>query len=102
MHYSEYNNSRVGSACNFATLSTYNAGSGVGRGDGSGLMGNPPMMRGSADTSGFYLVPNYTAPGYDTLTHQKAGSCSGHFNITNAYGANADKCDTKYSRSICK
>ena len=101
MNYSEYNNSNVGSACNFATLSTYNASAGVGRGNGRGMMGNPPMMRGAADTSGFYLVPNYTAPGYDTLTHQTQGSCSGHFNITNAYGSNSNNCATKYMRKIC-
>lgn len=48
-----------------------------------------------------YVVPNYSAPGYNTLTGTAAPSCSGYFSITNAYGAGAAQCAQGYSSLAC-
>lgn len=99
MSYHEYNAVATSAPCAHATLSTYNM---TNKNNATnGMMGSAPMNPQSANVSGFYLVPNYQAPGYDTLTHGGKGSCSGFFNITNAYGANADKCSTQFLRKIC-
>jgi hypothetical protein len=92
---SEYSNQTVGSACSFATLNTYNHGM------KNGLMNQVPAPMNSLQTSGVYIVPNYTAPGYDTLT-KGGSSCSGFLNITDAYGKNAQKCSQKYLKKICQ
>tara|TARA_Y100000389_G_scaffold123524_2_gene120844 strand:- start:1714 stop:2013 length:300 start_codon:yes stop_codon:yes gene_type:complete len=98
MNYHEYNAVNTSAPCAHATLSTYNQTSGNNM---NGNMGSPPMSSVASNVSGFYLVPNYQAPGYDALTHGGKGSSSGFFSITHAYGANADKCSTKYLRKIC-
>jgi len=91
MQYTEYNNSAVSSGgCNYASLARYNANKGV-----SGI----PVPR--TNVSGVYLVPTYGAPGYNTLTHNSAPSCSGFFNINTAYGQNANNCNTQYVKSMC-
>lgn len=54
-------------------------------------------------SSGVMIVPNYSGPSYDALTHgQKTPSCSGYFNITNAYPMNANgQCNQQYSQLRC-
>lgn len=90
---SEYNNSTVGAACSYATLTHYNNSNGQLR---------VPTDR-TRSTAGYYVVPTYgLGAGYNSLTHgQKMGSCSGFFNITNAYGKNANNCNTQYVRTLC-
>jgi len=90
---SEYNNSTVGAACSYATLSHYNS-------NGQLKVPVPNRTKGG---SGFYLVPSFgLGAGYNTLQHgEKTGTCSGFFNITNAYGKNANNCNTTYVRSLC-
>ncbi len=90
---SEYNNSTVGAACSYATLSHYNS-------NGQLKVPVPDRTRG---VSGAYVVPSYgLGYGYNALTHgQKMGTCSGFFNITNAYGKNANNCNTQYVRTLC-
>ena len=89
----EYNNNSVaGSSCSYANLSNYNNGS-----QGT----NPPVS--ASVISGVYVVPEYSSPGYNTLSHNSNGpSCSGYFNIQNAYGANANNCSTKYVQKLCQ
>ena len=89
---SEYTNSTVnGSGCSYAILARYNNGS-------QGM--SPPVP--ATTVSGVYIVPQYSAPGYNTLSHGAAPSCSGYFNIQNAYGANACSCATKYVQKLCQ
>ena len=90
---SEYNNSTVGAACSYTTLSNYNS---------NGQL-KVPVPRSTRTVSGMYVVPTYgLGAGYASLTHgQKTGSCSGFFNITNAYGKNANNCNTQYVRTLC-
>ena len=90
----EYNNSTVGAACGYSTLSSYN--------NSGGLAGIPIPDRVKG-VSNYYVVPHYgLGYGYNALTHgQNAGSCSGFFNITNAYGRNANNCNTRYVRTLC-
>jgi hypothetical protein len=89
----EYNNSSVGSACNFATLGNYNS---------NGQLA-VPVPHTTHGTSGAYVVPVFGAGlGYDALTHgNNVGSCSGFFNITKAYGAGAQNCNPQYQKSLC-
>ena len=91
---SEYSNQTVGSACSFATLNTYNS-----RKPGNINPVMPDMN--TLQTAGVYIVPNYSAPGYDTLT-KGGSSCSGFLNITDAYGKNAQNCSQKYLKKICQ
>ena len=89
---SEYNNNAVGaSACAYATLSHYN--------NGSQGLSHIPQIRGQVN--GVYVVPNYSVPGYDALTHNAPPSCSGFFNITSAYGQGANNCNTQYVKKLC-
>ena len=83
-----------GNSCSYVNLSNYNSSS-------AGTMGHPDS--GSRSTvTGSYVVPNYGAIGYSALTHDSSvPSCSGYFNITSAYGQNADTCNTTYSMSPC-
>jgi len=80
-----------GSSCSYATLSHYNNGS-------KGMQ--PPVPRGT--TSGAYIVPAYGAPGYGTLMHGAAPSCSGFFNISDAYKSNGGNCNTKFVKKLCQ
>jgi hypothetical protein len=92
----------VGAGCNYAQLGAYNLGF-------RGI--RPPVPLTSV--SGYYVVPAYSAPGYDTLTHgPPGGGCCGsgsggnYFNIGRAYGQSAGSgsgfCNTKYMGSICQ
>lgn len=89
---SEFNNSTVnGSACAYANLNNYN----------NGVQGMRPPVPAST-VSGQYIVPNYGAPGYNTLMHNNAPSCSGYFNIQSAYGNDGSGCNTQYSTKLCR
>ena len=77
-----------GSSCAYAPLGNYN---------GEYSMGVP--AQGSV-SSGSYIVPSWGAIGYDSLT-STVPSCSGYYNITNAYGADAGSCQTTYRTSLC-
>ena len=90
--YSETTEPSVGApACAYATLAKYNQGS-VGM--------KPQVTPGTV--SGHYIVPSYSAPGYNTLTHGRtAPSCSGFFNITNAYKGAEGACNQKFVRKLC-
>lgn len=85
----------IGAGCNYAQLGSYNLGF-------RGI--RPPVPVTSV--SGYYVVPAYSAPGYDTLTHGSPGGCgsssSGYFSIGKAYGSGAGSCNTKYVGSICQ
>jgi len=86
---SEYNNTSQGAPCSFASLGNYNA-------DYS-LNGVPAQGR---VVSGKFIVPQYNAIGYDSLTSPVL-SCSGYGNITTAYGKDASSCQTTYRTSLC-
>ncbi len=96
---SEVNSS---SACNYTTLGHYNhvnAGT-MEHARASGSAHN--IGPGGQRNMGIYVVPVWGAPGYDTLTHgNQVGTCSGHFNITQAYGANAASCNTRFVERLC-
>ena len=80
------------SACNFATLSNYNS-------NGQLKVPIPSRTRGAI---GAQVVPSFgLGYGYDALTHGQAPTCSGYWNITNAYGKNANNCNTMYVRTLC-
>lgn len=82
-----------GSSCSYTSLSNYNSSA-------PGTLGSPAVKRSSV--SGSYVVPNYSAIGYDALTHNNAPpSCNGYFNISNAYGADAGSGKTNYRMSPC-
>jgi hypothetical protein len=85
----------VGAGCTYAQLGTYSLGF-------QGI--RPPVPLTSV--SGYQVVPAYSAPGYDTLTHGSSSGgcgCSGgnYFQISQAYGQNAGNCATKYTGSLC-
>ena len=88
----EYSNSKVGPACSYKTLSNYN-------GSSPGTMVTPRAN----STSGYYVVPTYEAPGYDTLTnpHGGSGNCNGFFSIDSAYGSGAANCNQQYTKMLC-
>lgn len=85
----------------YASLGNYNGGQCM-----RGI--KPPVP--TTNVSGFYIVPAYSAPGYDTLTHGTGGSdgCGGnsssssYFSIGRAYGYGAGSCNTQYMGSICQ
>jgi len=61
-------------------------------------MDNPPP-NGSQNNFGFYIVPTYDTPGYNTLTYDNAGGCSNSLSITDAYGgSSANKCNQQYKK----
>lgn len=96
---SEVNSS---SACNYTTLGHYNAvNAGTmehARASASGHRGLGP----GGERAGVYVVPVWGAPGYDTLTHgNQVATCSGHFTISQAYGANATNCHTRFVERLC-
>lgn len=89
---SEYSGATVGSAgCNYTNLDCY--------------LGSNSMMAPSAwnakTAPGVYVTPNYSAIGYDALTHGSSGSCNSYFNIESAYGAGAAGCNTTYTNRLC-
>ena len=80
-----------GSGCAYASLSHYN--------NGAKSLGLPT----AGQPSGHYVVPKFGAPGYDTLQHgSDVPSCSGYFNIANAYRKNAGQCNQQYMRKLCQ
>ena len=82
-----------GASCSYANLSNYNSSS-------DGTLSSPAFRAGVS--SGHYLVPQYGAVGYQTLTHDSVDpTCNGYFNIQNAYGADADNCNTQFASSDC-
>jgi hypothetical protein len=89
----EYNNQTVGASCSYATLSRYNS-------NGQLAVPVPERTRG---VSGAYVVPSFgLGHGYNSLTHgRKTGTCNGFFNITSAYGKNANNCNTQFVRTLC-
>lgn len=85
------NGSELG--CNYARLGAYTAGF-------RGIRPPVPMTT----VSGYYVVPTYSAPGYDALTHGRRGcGCSGrpYFQVGQAYGYGAENCSTRYMGSLC-
>ena len=85
---SEYSKPSVGgSACAYTQLGCY-------------LGSNPTMPPvNPGTTQGMYVVPNYSAIGYDALTHGNNGSsCGSYFNINDAYGTNFN---TGFSTRLC-
>ncbi len=87
----------VGAGCNYAQLGSYSLGF-------QGI--RPPVPLTSV--SGYQVVPAYSAPGYDTLTHGSSaggtGGCKGgsYFQIEQAYGESGNCAATKYLGSICQ
>lgn len=85
------------SGCNYARLGAYAAGF-------RGIRPPVPMTT----VAGYYVVPSYSAPGYDTLTHGPPEyGCNGnsggpYFSIGKAYGYGAENCSTQYMGSICQ
>ena len=89
------------SGCNFITLGNYNST-------------NPGTMQHSRVSSSgrqyglgsikedIHIVPVWGAIGFNTLTHgEQAPTCSGHFNISQAYGADAANCNTRFVKRLC-
>lgn len=92
--YIEATGSSVGGpSCSYATLSHYNNG-----GKGAQL----PVPKGGTVT-GAYIVPSYSSPGYDTFSHgSSVPSCSGYFDIGDAYKSKGGDCNQKYVRKLCQ
>lgn len=76
----------------YSSMGMYATGGGI----------RPPMP--TTNVSGYYIVPGYSAPGYDILTHGSGGreSNNGYFSIGRAYGNGASNCATTYMGSICQ
>ena len=87
----EYNNSTVGSRpCSYSDLNRYYA--------------NDNMMVPVRNFIPGSIVPNFGSVGYNVLTGGPGvqPSCSGYFNITNAYGAEcANGLGAQYSLRPC-
>ena len=80
----QYENSvNVSNACNYASLASYNADSGL----------NMPKPK----SSGTFVVPSFGGMSHDALSH--GSSCNGYASINNAYG-NPNK-GTEYIRYPC-
>ena len=91
----EYNNTaNNGLSCSYTTLNRYNNRS------SQDINKNPPVP--ATTVSGKYIVPTYSSPGYNTLMHNSAPSCSGYFNIEGAYGSDSKSCSTKYITKECQ
>jgi len=76
-----------GPSCSYTTLSQYNNGA-------RGMQ--VPVPRGN--TSGYYIVPSYGAPGYDTLTYP--ASCLGYPSIGSAYKSDGGNCNQQYIKKL--
>lgn len=93
-------NQRVGyfqqGGTQYATLGGYNQyGSVYNRGI------RPPIP--TTNVTGMYIVPSYSAPGYDTLQHGGSSNRgSNYFQIGQAYGYGAGNCQTRYMGAICQ
>lgn len=87
---SEYSKPTVASnACAYNSLGSY-------LGSNSTM---PPVKSGAV--SGVYVTPNYSAIGYNALTHGTPPGCQQYFSITDAYGKGAGSCNTSYTRRLC-
>ena len=97
---SEVNSS---SACNYTTLGHYNnVNAGTVEHARASSSKDQPLGPGGQHKQGVYVVPVWGAPSYDSLTHgNQVGTCSGHFNISQAYGANAGSCNTRFVERLC-
>ena len=83
------------SSCSYVNLQNYNS-------QYAGTLGKPSVGAAARAVSGYYVVPSYSAIGYNALTHgQEQPSCNGYFNITSAYGAGANDCDQQYGNRSC-
>ena len=92
---SEYSNSSVNqSPCSYATLGSYG---------GSAWSAAGPSNSIAAPVQGYYVVPAYSASGYNTLTHGlTTPGCSGYFTMKNAYtSANGAGCNMSYVAKTC-
>ena len=83
-----------GQSCSYVSLSNYN---GVQRNARS--MGMPHVP--ATTVAGRYVVPDFATIGYNALTHGDTPSCSGYFDITNAYGKGAESCNTQFMMRAC-
>lgn len=80
-----------GSSCGYAPLSEYNRS--------SGLVHGPPDVN---DVSGYYVVPAYGSPGYNTLRYEDK-CCTTYPSISHAYRDMSNgNCGTKYVKSYCQ
>ena len=87
-----YNGGYSGGCGPYATLGKYTGGF-------QGI--RPPIP--TTTVSGYYVVPSYSAPGYQTLSHGPPSGCGGpYFNIGKAYGYGAANCNTQYFGSMCQ
>lgn len=77
-----------GASCNYGQLGNYTDGY---------SMNIPPQGK---VTSGAYIVPVFSPISYESLT-AKVPSCSGYPSIINAYGDDAERCQTTYRTSLC-
>lgn len=74
-------------SCAYATLNNYNMPSGIA------------VPR--ATVTGKYIVPNFSAPSYNTLSHgSNVPSCGGYFSIEKAY--KSGQCSQSYIQSLCQ
>jgi|TARA_B100000902_G_C27294063_1_gene908882 hypothetical protein len=86
----------VGNGCSYANLQNYNIVP-----QNMGYMNTPPIPKST--TQNLYIVPNFSAIGYDALTHGlKTPTCSGFYNITDAYGKGANNCNAQYIKQSCQ
>mgnify|MGYP006098441211 CR=1 FL=1 len=97
---SEYNSFVTGNPCSYTTLGHYNATS---QGTMNQARAQVAPKMGPDGQQGVYIVPSYGPGfGYSTLQHgDDKPSCSGFFNITNAYGANANNCNPQFVQRLC-
>jgi hypothetical protein len=77
----------------YSLLSGYN-------GHPKGVMGTPYVP--PTTVVGSYVVPCYKPITYDALTHGSGmPSYAGYFDITKAYGQNANNCNTRFVQRLC-
>ena len=98
---SEQNSFVTGNSCSYTTLGHYNSTS-------TGTMNQAraqaaPQMGPNGVQQGHYIVPSWGPGfGYATLQHgNQTPTCSGFFDITKAYGANANNCNTQFVQRLC-
>ncbi len=85
----------VSNGCSYANLQNYNITP-----QGAGYMNAPAVPNSTMQN--VYLVPNFSSIGYNALTHGlTTPTCSGFFNITNAYGKGANNCNAQYVKQSC-
>lgn len=85
----EFNNSCAsGNGCSYSKLGNYN-------GPSSSSLG-VPTPRGTV--SGTYVVPVYSAIGYNSLVHSSS-TCGNHTTIDKAYGSST--CNQQYVKKLC-